>query len=270
MKKYFNLFAFALVALFCATSCSSDDDPTPAPVKKVVKEFSDSSLNDDGSLEPRFNCSFIYLDGTFNSINITESFAGDTDNYTFSLKGNKFVDEEGNVVCQDMKYNADGLLTYCNSIYGEFTLTYSGRRIATCSYVLDDDDIHITREYRFFWEGGKLVSIETKQTNADEVKTIRTTYTYSSVPNQHKQLSHSAVLPFLGNLYMAVPGIDALGIFGDGTDYAVTGYTISEEGQPDEVHVITQTFDSDGYITAEKDICHTQYTNYSSYITYKY
>lgn len=269
MKKYFNLFALALVALFFTTACSNDDDPAPAPQKKAVKEYREFFIDKDGTYDPYFKSHLNYQNGVFSSVDV-EEFTDD-EKYTLFMKGDKIVSDDDFVVCQDMKFNADGFLTYVNSIDGKISITYSGRHIVTC--VMEDKDLTdgtlIKQENHLTWEGGKLVSIDSKRTVDDEVFNSHTTFTYSSVPNQHKQHVISCAYLFLGELFIDVPGIQALNIFGDGADYAMTGYTEIEDGQ-EEVYTIDLTFDADGYITSEKNLRNSKYGSTGYCVTYKY
>lgn len=269
MKKYFNLFALALVALFFTTACSNDDDPAPVPHKKVVKEFCEFFVDKDGTFVPYIKSNLNYLNGAFSSVDV-EEITGD-EKYTLFMKGDKIVSDDGFVVCQDMKFNADGFLTYVNSVYGKFTITYSGRHIVTCVMEYKDltDGVLVKQENHLTWEGGKLMSVEATRTVGDRVYDIHTTYTYSSVPNQHKQHVIGCANLFLGELFIDVPGIQALNIFGDGADYAITGYTEIEDGQ-EEVYTIDLTFDADGYITSEKDLTNSKYGISGYCVTYKY
>lgn len=271
MKKYFNLFALALVGLFFTTACSNDDDPAPVPQKKVVKEYSEFFVDDDGTLIPYFKSHLNYQNGVFSSVDIEYDPELPDENYSLFMKGDKIVSDNGFAVCQDMKFNADGFLTYANSFYGKISITYSGRHIVTCVMECKDlaDGTLTKQENHLTWEGGKLMSVEATRTVGDEVYDIHTTYTYSSVPNKHKQHVISCTDLFLGDLFVSVPGIQALNIFGDGADYAITGYTETTNGEKD-VHTIDLTFDADGYITSEKDLSNSKYGISNLYITYKY
>lgn len=270
MKKYFNLFAFALVALFFTTACSNDDDPAPVPQKKVVKEFCEFFVRGDDTILPSIKSSFNYLNGVFSSADIEAGSEEKKYNYSLFMKGDKIVGDDGDIVCQDMKFNADGFLTYVKTFNGTYTITYSGRHIVTC--VMEDggltDGISVKEEDHLTWEGGKLVSVEATRTVGDEVLNSHITFTYSSVPNQHKQQVH-CTMSFLGFLLSDLPGFETLGIFGDGADYAVTGYTIKTNGD-ELVRTIDLTFDADGYITSEMELSNSTSGLRGHGVTYKY
>lgn len=212
MKKLFQLFTVTLSVITLSTSCHDNDEPETRKqtifceignTGKVVSTFNVATGKDGAPNTIVSNMTLMYSPdcSEITAYNLSEGIPGLLmKDYTFTLNGGTVVDNNGEVVFNDFKFNDKGFVSHLVGLQGFSTadgathVTYDiiynkEDRMSKITYTYLDANEKTTRiqNIDLSWENGLLKSV--KFDNNGEVST--TTYEYGNQANVHRQPSAS-------------------------------------------------------------------------------
>ena len=135
MRKFLNLFALALVALFCATACSSDDNPTP-PVDEYNHELPEEMhgvWTDQGSRKESATTGVLF---TIRNSNITMR--------RFDLNDGTGADYAGTIKLDGEGKKGKITVTDANAPFGDMDVEVLGDSLMGCRDTQKGDTLLMT------------------------------------------------------------------------------------------------------------------------------